>query len=42
MCFSSSCLIEQALQYLGIMDSVDVVYGSSAGSLVGAYSIAGR
>jgi hypothetical protein len=29
-----------AVWYLGLQDSVDVVYGSSAGSLVGAYFIA--
>lgn len=29
----------QALWYLGLDDYVDVVYGSSAGSLVGAYFI---
>lgn len=28
-----------AVWYLGLKDSVDVVYGSSAGSLVGAYFI---
>ena len=31
-----------ALWYLGLKDSVDVVYGSSAGSLVGAYFISGQ
>lgn len=29
------------MKYLGLEDAVDVVYGSSAGSLVGAYFIAG-
>ena len=28
-----------ALQYLGLADSVDIVYGSSAGSMVGSYFI---
>lgn len=28
-----------AMQYLGLDDSVDIVYGSSAGSLMGAYFI---
>lgn len=31
-----------ALWYLGLQDSIDVVYGSSAGSLVGAYFIANQ
>lgn len=30
----------QAFTYLGLDDCIDVVYGSSAGSLVGAYFIA--
>lgn len=30
----------QAFNYLGLEDCIDVVYGSSAGSLVGAYFIA--
>jgi hypothetical protein len=32
----------QAVWYLGLQSSVDVVYGSSAGSLVGAYFITGQ
>jgi hypothetical protein len=31
-----------AFWYLGLQDSVDVVYGSSAGALVGAYFISGQ
>lgn len=31
-----------AVSTLGLMDSFDAVYGSSAGSLVGAYAIAGQ
>lgn len=31
-----------AVWYLGLKDSVDIVYGSSAGSLVGAYFISGQ
>jgi len=31
-----------AVQYLGLEDTIDVVYGSSAGSLVGAYFISGQ
>jgi len=32
----------QAFDYLGLKDSIDVIYGSSAGSLVGAYYISGQ
>lgn len=32
--------MSQAFNYLGLEDCIDVVYGSSAGSLVGAYFIA--
>jgi hypothetical protein len=35
-----SCCALQAFNYLGLDDSIDVVYGSSAGSLVGAYFVA--
>lgn len=31
-----------AVSTLGLMDTFDAVYGSSAGSLVGAYAIAGQ
>lgn len=31
-----------AVVTLGLMDTFDAVYGSSAGSLVGAYAIAGQ
>jgi predicted acylesterase/phospholipase RssA len=31
----------QAVHYLGLRDSVDVVFGSSAGSLIGAYFVTG-
>ena len=31
-----------AVWYLGLKDSIDVVYGSSAGSLIGAYFISGQ
>lgn len=31
-----------AVVNLGVMDTFDAVYGSSAGSLVGAYAIAGQ
>lgn len=31
-----------AIYNLGLMDTFDAVYGSSAGSLVGAYAIAGQ
>ena len=31
-----------AVSTFGLMDSFDAVYGSSAGSLVGAYAIAGQ
>eukprot|EP01032_Pedospumella_encystans_P010127 gene10127-11864_t len=31
-----------AFDYLGLKDSIDVIYGSSAGSLVGAYYISGQ
>mmetsp|Transcript_28925 Transcript_28925/g.41244 ORF Transcript_28925/g.41244 Transcript_28925/m.41244 type:complete len:581 (+) Transcript_28925:57-1799(+) len=31
-----------AVKYLGLEDAVDVVYGSSAGSLVGAYFVTGQ
>jgi predicted acylesterase/phospholipase RssA len=31
-----------ALDYLGLRESIDVVYGSSAGSIVGAYFVAGQ
>lgn len=31
-----------AVSTIGLMDSFDAVYGSSAGSLVGAYAIAGQ
>lgn len=30
----------QAIWYLGLSDAIDVVYGSSAGALIGAYFIA--
>ena len=29
----------KALWYLGLQDSIDVIYGSSAGAMVGAYFI---
>lgn len=31
-----------AVSTLGLMDTFDAVYGSSAGSLIGAYAIAGQ
>lgn len=31
-----------ALKYLGLQDAIDVVYGSSAGSIIGAYFVSGQ
>jgi predicted acylesterase/phospholipase RssA len=31
-----------AIDYLGLRDSVDIVYGSSAGSIIGAYFVTGQ
>lgn len=32
----------QAISYLGLVDSFDAIYGSSAGAVVGAYLVAGQ